>query len=469
MMPAGPAVPLRPFCTAPPVLAIALALACGRSAPVLAAPPVPAPADSARVVELERRVEALGQEVEALQMGGAAGGVGDTVVARSRTGFAPAAAKVYGKASGVSIGGYGEILFARPDRKRQDGVRAGVPSSADVARAVVYVGNKFDDHLLFNSEIEFEHAGVFDAAGVQTDPVTGTGEAELTGEATIEFAYLEWAKQRTFGLRAGKLLVPVGLTNEMHEPPTFPSAERPAVEQVIVPTTWTAKGIGVFGDLSNGLTYRAYIVEGIDAASFDPASGIREGRQETAVALLTHPAVTARVDWSGGPGLLVGASGYSNDAWQGAQPAGAHLSPRVTLLDAHARLDWHGWKARGLYAHGHVADNEALSDALGLVDMARIGNTFWGGYLEAAYDVLSAHHPGARYGLSPFVRVERYDTQDGLAAPAQEDPALHAAATTAGVSFKPHPDVAVKLDRAWMHHDAHTGESQWNFAVGYLF
>lgn len=424
-----------------------------------------APADSARVSDLERRVDALTQELEALQLGP----VADTTSRAPRTGFAPGASKVYAKASGVSIGGYGEFLFERPDKAREDGAASGGQATADVLRGVLYVGNKFNDTWLFNSEIEFEHAGVFDAAEVQTDPVTGTGEAELTGEATLEFAYIEWAKRRSFGLRIGKLLVPVGNTNEIHEPPTFPTAERPDVEQLILPTTWTAKGVGAFGDLGNGVSWRAYLVEGLDGSHFAAENGIREGRQETSRAVLTHPAVTARVDWSGGPGLTFGVSGWTGDTWQGPDAPGTHLAARVSIADVHARLDWRGLKARALAVRGHVEHNEELSDALGLVGDARLGEFLWGGYVEAAYDVLAAAHPGSSHALLPYARFEGYDTQDGVAAPASEDPAFHGTTTVGGVEYKPHPDVALKLDRAWRKNDAHTGVSQWNFAVGYLF
>src|SRR5262249_12394922 len=152
------------------------------------------------------------------------------------------------------------------------------------------VGFKFSDELLLNTEIELEHAGVFDEAEVQTNPATGEGAAELSGEATIEFAYLEWARYRELGLRAGKLLVPVGLTTELHEPPTFPTVQRPEVEQLIIPTTWAGKGAGVVGELPVGIAYRAYVIEGLDARGFDPASGIRGGRQQVSRAAAHHPA-----------------------------------------------------------------------------------------------------------------------------------------------------------------------------------
>jgi hypothetical protein len=49
---------------------------------------------------------------------------------------------------------------------------------------------------------------------------------------------------RRFNLRRGMVLVPVGIINERHEPPTFNGVERTMVDTVIVPTTWRDVGVG---------------------------------------------------------------------------------------------------------------------------------------------------------------------------------------------------------------------------------
>src|SRR5262245_3347240 len=163
-------------------------------------------------------------------------------------GLGPGASKVY-SASGVSIGGYGEMLYENFDRTREDDALSGALDRIDFLRAVIYAGYKFDDELLLNSEIEIEHGGVLDEGETEVDPATGVGETELTGEAHLEFAYLDWMPSPQFGVRAGMLLVPVGLLNEMHEPTTFIGARRPDIEQFLVPTTWSANGAGVHGEL----------------------------------------------------------------------------------------------------------------------------------------------------------------------------------------------------------------------------
>lgn len=419
----------------------------------------------ARLTEIEKKLDAALAEISRLQTGAAPA---ETSSFRSRLGFAPAASKVYGVTSGLSIGGYGEMLFERPDRRREDGALANRASTLDLYRVVFYIGHKFNDELLFNSELEWEHSGVFDEAGVEVDPLSGEGEAELSGESVVEFAYLDWSRHRSFGVRAGKVLVPMGLVNEQHEPPVYLGARRPDVERNLIPSTWSANGAGVFGEVANGLEYRAYVLEGLDARGLSAGSAIRGGRQGGSGSVSTHPAFAARVDWRGTAGLVLGVSGFTADPWQDAQPAGEHLSPRVAILDAHARWQWRGLQTAGLWVQGSLTEAGALSDALGLTGSSRLGERFSGGYLEAAYDVLPLAYPGTRYAFMPYARFESYDTQDSVPG-GNEAAANERTVLTVGAAFKPHPNVIVKADRQQRSNAADTDASQWNVALGWMF
>ena len=428
--------------------------------------PARAQSTDQRLGDVERKLDAALAELERLKLGGAAS---DTTAAlQSRHGFAPAASRVYGIGGGSSIGGYGEVLFEAPDRERQDGALSGQRPRADLLRAVFYVGHKFTPGLLFNSEIELEHSGIRDEAEAVVDPLTHEGTAELTGEVVMEFAYLDWQAKPWLGVRAGKLLVPMGLVNEQHEPPVFPGARRPDSERMIIPSTWAANGAGFYGSTASGLEWRAYVVEGLDASHFSASSAIREGRQSGSRALLTHPAFTARVDWKGTAGLALGVSGYTGDAWQQARPAGVNLSARVSLADVH--VDWRvrALQLRGLWATGTIGDAAELSDELGLVAGSRIGERFFGGYAEALYDLAPLLSPGTEWILAPYVRAETYDTQEGV--PGAVDPAgTERRVITFGVAAKPHPQVVLKLDREERHNGADTETSRWNAALGWLF
>ncbi|HSR42191.1 MAG TPA: hypothetical protein VLL48_08470, partial [Longimicrobiales bacterium] len=111
------------------------------------------PADSARLEELERRIEILAREIESMRLGR------DVVEAdTSILGLGPAASKVYAVNQGVSLGGYGEFLYERYADEREDGAPSGRSDRLDALRAILYVGYKFSDRLLLNTEIEIEHA-----------------------------------------------------------------------------------------------------------------------------------------------------------------------------------------------------------------------------------------------------------------------------------------------------------------------
>ncbi|MEO5989688.1 MAG: hypothetical protein ABIU54_12850 [Candidatus Eisenbacteria bacterium] len=423
------------------------------------------PASEERLAEVEKKLDAALAEIGRMQ---ASGVDTSTSSIRSHLGFAPAASKVYAVASGLSVGGYGEMLLESFDRQREDGELTGRAPQLDLYRVVFYLGHKFSDELLFNSELEWEHSGVFDEASVEVDPSSGQGAAELSGESTIEFAYLDWSRHRAFGVRVGKVLVPMGLVNEQHEPPVYLGARRPDVERILVPSTWGANGVGVYGEVANGFEYRAYVLEGLDANGLSAASTIRGGRQSGSSSATTHPAFAARLDWRGTAGLVLGASGYTADTWQDAQPTARRLSPRVSMLDLHARWQWRGLQTAGLWVQGTLTDAGALSDARGLAGSARLGERFSGGYLEAAYDVLPTVHPGTRYAFLPYVRFESYDTQDSVPG-GSESPANERTVLTVGAAFKPHPNVVIKADRQQRSNDADTETDQWNMAVGWMF
>lgn len=422
----------------------------------------PALAEAPSNEELARRVDALTREIESLRLGA----VADTAPP-PRNGLAPGAGRVYGVRQGVSIGGYGEVLLQKFGGERENGQPSGLLPRLDVPRVIAYLGYKFSDDLLFNSEIEWEHTGISDEVEVEVDTTSGEGKGELSGEVKLEFGYLDWMRGRALGLRAGLLLVPVGLLNEQHEPPVYFGTRRPELERNVLPATWSAIGAGIHGEHASGLAWRLYVVEGLDASRFSAPSAVRGGRQSGSQSLATHASLTGRLDWQVA-GALVGGSFFTGNAWQRAQPGGTNLSPTVTLLDAHATWQGAGLVARAVVVSGTLSDAGPLSDALGLTGASRLGKRFGGFRVEAGYDLLPWISPGTRYALSPYARFERYDTQDEVPGGA-ENPANERTTITAGLEFRPHPNVAVKADRESRRNQAETETSSWNVALGYLF
>jgi hypothetical protein len=405
-----------------------------------------------RVTDLERKLDALSRQLEALQTGSAPpvaeGGAGSY-------GLGSAASKVYSTPAGVSIGGYGEILYQNFAGKLQDGTSAPQNNQIDTLRAVFYVGYHFNDWIIFNSEVEFEHSGFSDA--------------HPEGESIVEFAYLDFLLRKELNIRAGQLLLPMGFINEMHEPPAVLSTARPFVEREggIIPTTWHENGVGIHGELPGNLNYRFYVVNGLNAAKFN-AGGISEGRQDGNKANAERFALTGRLDWHPVLGSTVGFSFYrGNSVYQSSieVPIGATTIP-TSLTEVHAEFKAEGWQFRGLLARTTLGRQEV--ESLGpAVDAYAVGTKQWGGYLEAGYDLLS--RSGSRQALIPFLRWERLNLQQQVAAGALADPANDQTVHTAGLSWKPIPQVAVKADFSQIRNGARTGRNQWNLALGYEF
>src|SRR5947209_8227054 len=371
--------------------------------------------DAERLNELERQLQVLAQEIETLKLGEAA-----ATADRSTNGMGPAASKVYRSGNGLAIGGYGEGVYRHFDGKLQDGSPSTAVDEADLQRAVLYFGYKFNERFIFNSELEVEHA------------VTAS---DKDGETEVEFAYGDYLWKPQANVRAGLVLMPVGLLNEYHEPTVYLGVSRNAVETAIIPTTWREIGFGLYGE-AGPWRYRTYLTNGLDASRF-AADGIGEGSGEGSHARAEDFAWVGRLDFTGVPGLLVGGSAFAGDSGQGLRDAaGRRIGARVSLYEAHVDWRWRGLQLRALGVRSRVGEAAALNRALGLEGEKGIGKAQSGAYAEVGYDLLSLR-PGSRQRLIPFARFEAYDTQSEVPAGFARDPAHDARVLTLGLNYYP--------------------------------
>jgi hypothetical protein len=437
-----------------------------------------AAAQSRRLDDVERRLEVLAEEIQRLKLGevigpagvGTPGGAGGAATAAAAAGgrpeaaesatagsyaaasrgMAPAAAKVYRGEHGLSIGGYGEAvaqqasgeakLLASGDKE----VREGRGTQADLRRAVLYVGYKWSDRWVMNSEIEYEHAG---------------------SESGVEFVYLDYLWRREANLRAGLLLVPMGLINELHEPTVFLGANRPEVERFILPATWFENGLGLFGELGP-VTYRSYLLAGFDAAGFT-AHGLRGGRQGGSQSRASDLGWVARGDWTAAPGLLAGGSLYLGRGGQGLRaPGGQSIGAGIHIYELHADWRWRGLQLRALGARADLGDVALLDQALGLAGMDTLGRRLEGYYLEAGYDLLAGRGEQA---LIPFARWEAYDTQAAVPAGYLADPANRVRSFTLGLSYKPLERLVLKTDYQAFRDASRHHSHETHLLLGYIF
>lgn len=319
------------------------------------------------------------------------------------------------------ISGYMEMHLNAP-LDRADG-----DATLDFHRFVLVLSHSFSDRLRFVGELELEHAFV---EGL-----------EVSGEVELEQAYIDVLIKPSFNVRAGMLLVPVGIINERHEPPVFYGVERPFVDTVIVPTTWFDTGAGVHGRLTAGLSYRAYVMAPLDATEFSADEGLRGGIQKGNESNLRNAALTGRLEFTRVRGLTIGVSGWRGDVGFNLP----RLDPSVGLFEIDGRWRRRGYEARAQFARVSIGDAARLNDALTLlIGVApNIARQLQGYYLEGSR-LFSL--PRWRHELGVFARFEDFDTQFRMPEGQEPIPDFNRQAFTFGASYYLDPDVAVKFD-----------------------
>lgn len=337
----------------------------------------------------------------------------------------------------TSIGGYGELHYEGGDK-----------DEIDFHRFVLFFGHEFTDRLRFFSELELEHA-------LTKDTADGSGP----GEVELEQAYLQFDLNQNHRLNAGIQILPIGLINETHEPPTFYGVERNQIESNIIPATWWEAGLGVEGNLGkSGVSYSLMVHSGLEV----PLSGgnafkIRNGRQKVAKAPGNEPAFTGQVKYTGIPGVEVAASAnYQVDVTQGAGDPISGESVSAFLFSAHVDANYEGFGLRALYA-GWWLDGPA-SKLIGRDEQK-------GFYVEPSYRFpIGNGFLGDSSEIGVFYRYSDWNNEAGLST-AMGGVNRH----TFGANFWPHPDVVFKID--WFHEKKDSGgkENRLNVGAGYQF
>jgi len=398
--------------------------------------------------ELKRKLDVVVTELETLRTQVAAPGISGEL--ESQYGLGPAASKVYGIARGVSLGGYAEGFYRRADDGAND--------QWDMTRVVAYLGYKFNDWIVFNTELEFEH-----------------GSTENEGSVSVEFATLDFLLRPELNVRIGEVLIPMGIVNEFHEPPFYYSTFRPTPERVIIPSTWRENGVGIFGNLGEKLSYRVYVVNGMLASGFS-SSGLRDGRQNGSEAIANDLAVVGRLDFDPFEGMTLGGSYYVGNSGQNQDVAigGADFAlpdARTTVWELHGQYRWRSLTARALWTQAHVADAGTLSALLTLsgADLPVVSRRMIGGYAEVAYDVIPFFFPGSEMSLEPFFRFEYVDTQNDVPSGFVADRAYKQRLYVPGIQFKPISNVVLKVDYRSVDDFADSSRDEVSFGFGLIF
>ncbi|MCZ4695213.1 hypothetical protein DWB61_10275 [Ancylomarina euxinus] len=351
----------------------------------------------------------------------------------------------------LSIGGYGEIHY-----NQQVSGQTRYNGNMDVHRMVMFFGYQFNDKTSFVTELEFEHVS----------------------EVYVEQAFLNYNVRPNTALRAGLMLVPMGIVNEYHEPTTFNGVERPSVDQKIIPTTWREIGFGINGRLANApLKYQMYIMNGFNgydgSSKLRASDGVRKGRQKGAESTFTSPSLSAKVDYYGVKGLNLGLSAYfgktQSSAFDGldkddsiAENFADSTRVGISMFGLDFRYKFDALQLKGQYIHSFLNNVDEYNK---VADGADLGKQMMGYYVEAGYDLLH----GKEQALIPFVRYENYNTQHKMASGEMANKANDRQDLVVGLSYHLAKGAVVKADYQYSKNGNDDKAYFLNFGVGVWF
>jgi hypothetical protein len=167
----------------------------------------------------------------------------DKLAADKPTADKPILGLIDSPVAGLSIGAYGEVFFGTVQNPAAGGQWQ---NSFDARRVVLLPTYAITDNIIFNAEIEFEHAG----AGFDNDD-------KLHGTAEIEQVWVDFKFSDPISWRApGVDLVPIGYINQHHEPTQFYSVLRPELYNGLIPSTWKVPATSIYGTIVDGIKYQ---------------------------------------------------------------------------------------------------------------------------------------------------------------------------------------------------------------------
>ena len=344
--------------------------------------------------------------------------------------------------SSSSFGGYGEMHY---DMEGNDG-----DGKLDFHRFIIYYKHQFDGEWSMMSEVEIEHnmVGSSEALGYKG------------GYVALEQAFLNYWNG-DWGFKGGVLLVPAGITNEYHEPPTFMSVERPEYNKYIIPSTWFDNGFSFYGSMGD-INWN-YTMVG-DLNGNDIGEGIRNGRMKGFGSSTSSWTKTLQASWMGMEGLKVGGSLTMNDApadaiadsgdcgagTEDCNNAITRDAVGVNLFEVNATYSKDNMYARLEYGSIDYTDNlHQTAMTTGLTEVSSSS----GYYLDLGYNV--ADMMDCDGDLYVWTRTSSYSKNDDGSA---KDISLF------GVTFKPTTNVAIKFETG------EAGDSDvMRMGLGYMF
>jgi len=345
---------------------------------------------------------------------------------------------------------YGEVHYSQ---KMEDNIVYN--AELDVQRLVSVYGYQFSRNTQFVAEIEYEHAN----------------------EIFVEQAWVKHKLGKGINLKAGLILVPMGMVNEEHEPNFFYSVDRPFIDKNIVPTTWREIGLGITGLLTDySLKYQLYAMNNVlsfDDSTLSAGKGIRSARQKGSKVVLSGlPSIAGKLEYYGFSDTKFGISTYvgnTNTTVGNGEAAAidAIQSERDSSIVSMAMISVHGTYARGPFS---IRTQYSLlgfgkTETYNNYASANIPKMMHGLYTSIGYKFYEKEDEFWRV----FARYSKINQQLQLNENQTKEDKLDQSIITVGLNYSPTNGVIFKSDYQIYTNKAKSNYNQLNLGVGIWF
>lgn len=369
----------------------------------------------------------------------------------------------------LAIGGYGEAVYSYnmysdnvyrytfADRYRD----ARGYGRFDLPHVVIMIGYDFGRGWSLGTEIEFEHGGV-EAAVEMEDEEAGEFEKEIErgGEVALEQFWIQKSFFPQLNLKAGHIIVPVGLTNSYHLPTQFFTVYRPEGENTIFPCTWHETGISLWGRAGDW-RYEAMLIPGLNSMLFNVSGWVHDGSASPYEFRPGNKLAGAfRVDNWSVKGLRMGLSGYvgnsfANDIVTENSTYTRYAGVKGTVVIGAFDFEYndHGLVARGSVDYGHLSDADMISyrnrnaDHTDASPYSRmdVAPAAMAAGVEVGYDFFSLNPELDRQKFYLFGRFEYYDSFIAEAG-ANDYAWAEKNRIAVGINYFPIPEIVIKAE-----------------------
>lgn len=367
----------------------------------------------------------------------------------------------------LTIGGYGEAvmtynmysdnfgIYSKPENYRDTKGHG----RFDLPHVVIMLGYDFGKGWTLGTEIEFEHGGT-EAAVERENEEAGEFEKEIErgGEVALEQFWIQKSFFPQLNIRAGHIIVPVGLTNSYHLPTQFFTVYRPEGENTIIPCTWHETGISLWGK-AGGWRYELLMVAGLNSTMFSTSGWIHDGSASPYEFKPANQVAGAfRIDNYSVKGLRMGLSGYVGNSFHNditTITSEQYKDVKGTVMIGAFDFEYNdrNFVARGSFDYGYLSDIDYVNRRNSTQNHTTsspyanslVGKAAMAGGVEFGYDFFGLSSKLKEQKFYLFGRYEYYDSYipaEGTTPNYWTD--RHRMAV--GINYFPIPEIVIKAE-----------------------